>query len=458
MNPIQATNPVRPITAKGRALVSLVRSAYHLRRLMGRRQWRHPVPGHHEDPLRMTFSESLYLGYKYYYRNILAAEPGSGIEEGFAAQTLRPAIPRGFVEESRASLSAGGDLMTYACLRPDTCRHLWDEMGDFFFGSDLVVANLETPIDSTKPPAATPEVMLGDMYFNGYEELLRIFSGNGRYRGYDLLSVANNHSLDMGVDGLIRTMDLLASKGIATAGAARSEAVAHQVPILERQGIRFAFLAATFSLNRMQLPADSPWLCNHILLNDPAPDISRLVRQAASARASGADLVVALLHMGCAYQAYPGATIVDNARRVCDEAGVDILVAGHPHHAQPLECYDSPRTGRQHVIAYSLGDFIAYDIFKWGQLPLLLRLEVAKGRTPEGPRTLVTDIRVRPAFMHATIRGGQVKDLRLLDYVRLRREAAASIQDPRERRHFAELSHFLETCVILPHQRHVMEG
>ncbi len=437
--------------------MSLIRSAYHLRRLLGRAQWRHPPAGHHEDPLRMTFSESLYLGYKYYYRHILEAEPGSGTEARFAAQALRTEIPEGFVAESRASLSAGGDLMTYACIRPDTCRHLWDEVGDFFFGSDLVVANLETPIDTTKPPAATPEVMLGDMYFNGDEELLRIFSGNGRYRGYDLLSVANNHSLDMGVDGLLRTMDLLESRGIATAGAARSEAEVQRVPILERNGIRFAFLAATFSLNRMQLPPHSPWLCNHIPLNDPAPDISRIVRQAASARAAGADLVVALLHMGCAYQAYPGATIVDNARRICDEAGVDILVAGHPHHAQPLEVYDSPRTGRQHVIAYSLGDFIAYDIFKWGQLPLLLRLDVAKGRSPDGPRTLVTDIRVRPAFMHATIRGGRVRDLRLLDYVRLRREGAASIADPRERSHFEELSRFLETYVIRPHQRHVME-
>lgn len=454
MKPSLSTVPVRPVSLKGSLLVSAIRTAYHVLRFLGMEQWRTPMPGHHEDPLRMSFRESLYLGYKYYYRQMLSPEPSSGLEAYFAAQSLRPDIPSGFVPHTQATLSAGGDLMTYGCIRKDTCRHLWDEMGDFFFGSDIVVANLETPIDVTRPPSATPEVMLDDMYFNGDEALLDIFSGNGRYRGYDLLSVANNHSLDMGPSGLRNTLDLLSSRGVATAGACRSADDLMDVPILERNGIRFAFLAATFSLNKMQLPPDSPWLCNHILLNDPDPDLSLLAGQAASARARGADIVVALLHMGCAYQAYPGETIVRNAHRACDEAGIDAIVAGHPHHAQPMELYASPHTGRQHFIAYSLGDFIAYDIYKLGQLPLLLRLTVTKGLMPQGPRTLVTDIQVRPAFMHASIQGRKVNALRLMDYRRLC-EDPLSIVDRRERRHYDELREFLETFVFLPHQRHV---
>jgi hypothetical protein len=454
MKPSLSKIPVRPISLKGSVLVSAIRTAYHVRRFLGMEQWRTPMPGHHEDPLRMSFRESLYLGYKYYYRQMLSPEPASGLEAYFAGQTLRPAIPPGFVPHRQATLSAGGDLMTYGCIRKDTCRHLWDEMGDFFFGSDIVVANLETPIDISKPPSATPEVMLDDMYFNGDEPLLDIFNGNGRYRGYDLLSVANNHSLDMGPEGLLNTIGLLTSKGIATTGAARSADALLDVPILERNGIRFAFLAATFSLNKMELPPDKPWLCNHILLNDPDPDLSVLANQATAARARGADIVVAFLHMGCAYQAYPGETIVRNAHRACDEAGIDAIVAGHPHHAQPMELYDSPHTGRQHFIAYSLGDFIAYDIYKLGQLPLILRLTVTKGLTPDGPRTLVTDIQVRPAFMHATIQRGRVSDLRLMDYLRLR-DDPVSIIDPREKIHFEELRQFLETYVFLPHQRHV---
>ena len=455
MTVLSSSIPIRPISLTGSLLVSLIRATYRIRRLIGLQQWRTPMPNHHEDPLRMSLLESLYLGYKYYYRYMLSAEPGYGIENYFASESLKPTIPDGFVPDTCASLSAGGDLMTYDCIRPDTCQHLWDEMGDFFFSSDIVVANLETPIDTTRPPSATPEVMLNDMYFNGDESLLEIFSGHGQYKGYDLLSVANNHSLDMGPQGLLNTLDLLASKGIATTGAARSADELMDVHILERNGIRFAFLAATFSLNKMQKPPDSPWLCNHILLNDPDPDLSLLARQADAARNRGADIVIALLHMGCAYQAYPGHTIVRNAHRVCDEAGIDAIIAGHPHHAQPMELYDSPHTGRQHFIAYSLGDFIAYDIYKLGQLPLLLRLTVTKGHTPEGPCTLVTDIRVRPAFMHATIRGGKVRDLRLMDYLRLCRQPDTSIQDPRERKHFEELRAFLENYVFLPHQRHV---
>jgi len=405
----------------------------------------------------MTTRESLYLGYKYYYRAMLAAEPGSGLEAYFAAQSLRPCIPVGFSADQSATLSFGGDLMTYSSIRPDTCAGLWEEMGDFFFGADIVAANLETPIDLTKPLSTTPEVMLSDMYFNGDETLLSIASGNGQYKGYDLLSVANNHSLDMGIDGLLHTLDFLQEKGIATAGAARTKSQWQDVPILERNGIRFAFLAATFSLNKEQLPAEQPWLCNHVLLNDSNPDLSPLALQAAAARANGAEMVIAMLHMGTAYQAYPGATIVQNAHRVCDEAGIDAIIAGHPHHAQPMELYDSPHTGRQHFIAYSLGDFIAYDIFKWGQLPLLLRLTVSKGQTPNGPAVLLSDIEVRPAFMHADIRHGNVKSLRLMDYFRLRNDPSLSGIDPSEKRHFQELREFFESYVCSIRQQHVFE-
>ncbi|MEN9738997.1 MAG: hypothetical protein RLZZ318_1031, partial [Bacteroidota bacterium] len=105
-----------------------------------------------------------------------------------------------------ATLSIGGDLMPYAMLTAQNTQNLWQSVGPDFFASDVVFANLETPLVSHLPPAFVPEVMLNDMHFNANEDMMRVFSGNAQFKGYDVLSVCNNHSLDQGVEGLDQTL------------------------------------------------------------------------------------------------------------------------------------------------------------------------------------------------------------------------------------------------------------
>lgn len=384
------------------------------------------------------------------------AEKGSNLDKYFAQQTLQPDIPGNFIPAQTITLSAGGDLMPYEWVNKNSCANLWDDVGDFFFNSDIVFANLETPADFSKPYSATPEVMLNDMYFNADEELMEIFLGNKKFKGYDVLSVANNHSLDTGVDGLINTMNYLSSQNIAYTGAAKSEKERDDFPIIERNGIKTAFIAATFSLNSLELPADKPWLCNHICLNEPEPDISLIIRQAKLARTRGADIIVAALHMGCAYQAYPGKTVVHNIHRICDEAGIEIIIAGHPHHAQPMEFYQSCKSGKQHFIAYSLGDFIAYDIFKWCHLPLMLKLHLAKGTINGKPVTILQKLEVKAAYMFAETRERRIVKLQLVDYLTLRTDPIKYISGKKELEKFEELQSFFENFVLLPHQQHVL--
>lgn len=449
-------NPVRTITLRGKLMIAFVKLNYFFRKLSGKKQWKTVWPQHHEDPLKMTIKEKIYLGYKYYYRAMVNAERGSNLDQYFAQQSLRPNIPANFIADQTITLSAGGDLMPYEWVNKRSCANLWDDVGNFFFGADIVFANLETPADFSKPYSATPEVMLRDMYFNADEELMEIFSGNKKFKGYDIVSIANNHSLDTGVDGLINTMNYLSSKSIAYTGAAKTEKERDDFPIIERNGIKIAFLAATFSLNILELPADKPWLCNHISLNEHTPDISLIIQQAKLGRERGADIIVAALHMGCAYQAYPGRTVVNNIHRICDEADIDIVLAGHPHHAQPMEFYQSEKSGKQHFIAYSLGDFIAYDIFKWCHLPLMLKLQLAKGTIEGKTHTLLKKLEVKAAYMFAETRNRRIVKLQLIDYLKIKSDPSKYIQGAKELKKFEELQSFFESFVLLPHQQHVL--
>ena len=441
-------NPVRPISFKGKFLVGLVRLLFKMRKALGGQDWAQPLEGHHEDPRKMTRKQQLYFGYKYYFRAILQAEKGAGLEQHFQNQAARFEPPKTNADTPKLTLSSGGDLMPYFCITSAQCQNIWRESGDFFFDADLVVGNLETPLHPKKPASYVPEVMLSNMYFNANEDMFGVFSGFGKYKGFDVLSTANNHSLDQGEEGLIETLQFLDAQNIARVGTARSIEERDQFPMLEKNGIKVAFLSYTFSLNALVCPPEKSYLANHLNLNEDNPDISLIVAQAKLARQKGAEFIVAFLHMGCAYQPYPSKVIVDNMHQICKETGIDLVLGGHPHNAQPIEFLDvkDPFTGlsKQTTIVYSQGDFIAYDIHKWCKLPLLLKFELSK---IEG-KVVLTDLQAKLFYNYAEITNGKVKALQLLDYQKLIANPQVLEGDENAQKEFGELKYFAETFLL----------
>ncbi|GAB4142511.1 MAG: hypothetical protein Fur0041_17610 [Bacteroidia bacterium] len=441
-------NPVRPITAKGKLLTGVVRALYGMRNLLGGKDWKHVMPGHHEDPRKMKFQHQLYFGHKYYYRAIVHADIDSGLEEHFHSQSQRFNPPKPEQYTPTVTLSAGGDLMPYFCITENICNNLWNENGDFFFDADIVAGNLETPLHKGRKPSFVPEVMLSNMYFNASEEMFRVFSGIGKYKGFDILSTANNHSLDQGEEGVYETLNFLKSKNILSVGTAATPEERDNFPVIEKKGIRFAFLSYTFSLNALVCPPGKEWLANHLNLNEENPDISLIVHQAKLARERGAEFIVAFLHMGCAYQPYPSKTIVENMHRICRETGIDLILGGHPHNPQPLEFLDiqDPFTGKQKqaTIIYSQGDFVAYDIFKWCRLPLMMKFDISK----INGAAVITNIKARLVYNRSVIRNGTVASLEFIDYRRLSQHPELLQHDPAAQKEFAELKWFADTYLL----------
>lgn len=410
------TKPTRAITGKGKFLAWLLRGmGWVLHLFMGRR-WQYPPEAYHDDPLRFTFTDILFFGYKYYFKTLEKAEKNSGIEDYFHEQDF--SFPEKPIGATTITLSAGGDLMPYEWVSPQNTSQLWDEVGDFFFSSDIVFANLETPIYLDKHASLTPEVMLNDMLFNGDRELFDVFSGKPKYKGFDVLSTANNHMLDMGEEGIIQTLNFLKKKGIAAVGSSRTPEEQDNFPIIERDGVRVAFLAYTYSLNKFVPLTGRSYMTNYLPLNMPGTDISKIKYQALLARQRGADIVVCSLHAGCAYQAYPANHTVDLFHRVFEDAGVDIILGHHPHNPQPMEQYPytDPITGKDKLgfAVYSLGDFVAYDLNIFCRMPLLLKFELTKTHT----HAFVSGLTILPAYMAGRKAGGNM-ELCLVNLYRL---------------------------------------
>lgn len=419
------------------------------------KKWQYPPAGFHDDPLHFTFKDILFFAYKYYFRTLEKAEKNSGIEEYFLTQDF--SFPEKGEGSTTITLSAGGDLMPYEWVNPAATEHLWDEVGDYFFGSDIVFANLETPFYINEGASLCPEVMLNDMYFNGSPALYKIFSGNGKYKGYDVLSTANNHMLDKGVEGLEDTLGFLENKEVEAVGSAYSKEDQANFPIVVRDGVKVAFLAYTYSLNKLVPIAGKEYMTNCLPLNQPGCDIGLIISHAKLAKERGADMVVCSLHCGCAYQAYPATHTVDLYHRVFDEAGVDVILGHHPHNPQPMEQYQftDPFTGEEKLgfAVYSLGDFVAYDLNIFCRMPLLLKFEITKSAM----HTFVSGLQVLPAY----IAGKQTAnglELRLLNLHKLGQDGFNHpFMDRELNKEARTLHHFLGNHILPPqHNRWVV--
>lgn len=206
------------------------------------------------------------------------------------------------------------------------------------------------------------------------------------YAGLDVVSVANNHALDGGEACLAFTLEHLAAAGIAAAGAGLGYDAAHRPAILERGGVRFAFLAYTYAEFNDRPGAERAVVAGR----DPAS----MARDVAAARAL-ADVVLVSLHDGAEYTRRVARETEQFARAAID-AGAAAVLGHHPHVAQRVEPYNGG------WIFYSLGNFVFHQPFPGTRDALLARL------TFRGPR--LARVEALPVFIE--------------DYSRPRRVAA----------------------------------
>lgn len=338
-----------------------------------------------ENPRTMKLKELLFFAYKYYVRNYYTGKPADFCKVSNKQIQVNDAND----DADFIRINVAGDLMPYALINEQTCENLWKEKASFF-EADIVVANLETPIYVEKEMNLVPELMLSNMDFNSSETQFKIFNGNAAKAQYDVLSFANNHSLDMGYEGAKKTHSFLERKNIAICGIGINGTHA----MIERKGIKVAFLAYTFSLNQYEKDPNEDLKINVLPLNLPEGcDISPIVNEVEQVRTAGADIVVLMLHTGNAYQPYPGKQTQKLFKEISATIRVDAIIGGHPHNIQPLQIFENQ--GHKTFACYSLSDFIAYDIYDRCHLSLDLQL-VIKGTSGKAK---LTEVKVNANYM-----------------------------------------------------------
>lgn len=232
---------------------------------------------------------------------------------------------------------------------------------------DWTLANLETPLSDDGKYSGFP-------LFNAPHELAKALKESG----FSIVTFANNHTLDKGEQGVLRTLEALKQQDLITKGSAASAEEAAEQTIIEKNGIKLGLLAYTYGTNGIPVPTGKPYLVSLMNEEQMITDINEL-------KAAGADVVAVALHFGTEYQFMPSEEQKRIARKLAAE-GADIIAGSHPHVIQPYEVVETAEadgTFRKSVIMYSLGNFISNqrgDTKDYG-LIFQVKLRKEKGKT-----------------------------------------------------------------------------
>ncbi len=208
----------------------------------------------------------------------------------------------------------------------------FEKLGDVIHKADIAFANLENPV-------STRGVDQGSIYsFRAKPETLRGLSD----AGFDIVSIANNHMFDWGMDAFVDTMTHLASYDILFVGGGLNQKEAHKFSKIEIGRESFCFFGFTQFAPRNPRK-ESPGMAYL--------DKEKVVELIKEAKGGGCDAVAVSIHWGNEYETSSSELDRLLARSFID-AGALLVIGHHPHVLQELEEY------RGGLIAYSLGNFV----------------------------------------------------------------------------------------------------
>lgn len=211
--------------------------------------------------------------------------------------------------------------------------------------ADLTIGNLETTLPGDR------RQFTGYPAFGSPDEL----AGAARRAGVDILTLANNHSVDKGRRGILRTLEVVQSLGFQHLGTYSSLDDWNKRRILwvEAKGLRLALLNYTYGTNGIRVPAG--------LVVNQIEDGRQIAEDLALARSQAPDAIIVLYHYGTEYLRQPDA-YQQRWTNFAFEHGADIVLGGHPHVVQPYavkSVQDRYGETRDRLVIYSTGNFVS---------------------------------------------------------------------------------------------------
>lgn len=289
----------------------------------------------------------------------------------------------------RARMLAVGDLLMHLPLvqtsaLPDGSfdfTPIFEQVRPWIEAADVAYANLETTLAGDQWPWA------GYPSFNTPPA----FARDLKRLGFDVVTHANNHTLDYGEIGLNNTVQALEEAGLVRTGGFRTEEEREQIATYTTaNGVTIAFFAYTYGTNGIPLPYP-----HSVNLLDP----DRIVSDVRRARATeGIDLVAVALHFGDEYAREPNEQ-QEELVELTLAAGADIILGSHPHVLQRAEIrqvVDEHGRDLPRAVIFSMGNFLSNQVGMHRLQGVMFLVDMIKGE--EGAR--VEALHFIPTYAH----------------------------------------------------------
>ena len=168
--------------------------------------------------------------------------------------------------------------------------------------------------------------------------------------GFNLVSLATNHTMDKGEIGVINSVNYWNSKeGVVYSGQWLSQEERDKISVYEVNGIKYAFFSYTTWTNGLNTPVGKEYLNNVYSDEKAKADIDK-VRDLV-------DVIIVAMHWGTEYS-HGVSQSQTNIANYLSSLGVDLIIGAHPHVVEPVEYINNGKT----LVIYSLGNFISDQV------------------------------------------------------------------------------------------------
>ena len=311
-------------------------------------------------------------------------------EESILEQGIVKSVGKDIGYPKRFKLTAAGDILLHKRLfntAKKGGKYSFDDklenVATLFQSSDLSIVNQESIIAGKK---------LGLSSFPNFNSPVEI-GYKLKDMGIDIVTLANNHVLDKGKEGLFKSIENWEKIGMPYVGAYKSKIDSEQLRIFEVNGLKVCFLAYTRTLNGKKLDKEDSHLVNTYKPTrmKPIKDLLKNIKNQGLA-----DVIIVSMHFGKEYHLMPSAEQREVAADLSD-AGADVILGHHPHVIQPFEQVMNSR-GLQTFTAYSLGNFYTGQHGLYRQIGAVLNLEVEK-QSKEDKKVSIINPSIRLTFV-----------------------------------------------------------
>lgn len=278
----------------------------------------------------------------------------------------------GIKKTSTAKISAVGDILCQMDMIQDAQNedsydfsYMFDNITKYVKKSDIAIGTLETNFTSNR--------YSGVGKYNTPTEFLTAVKNSG----ISLVSLAHNHVLDYGEDGLNQTISKIHEKGMSITGIQNNEENENSEftgNIKEVNGIKIAFLSYTYGLSNENEISEEEKSKVNIFSEELALKDIQYAKE-------NSNYIIVIMHWGDVNSS----TITDYQNNITGflvNNDVDMILGSHPSVVEPMKIIQNAE-GKNILVTYSLGNYISSLKYENADVELILNIQIAKSEDQE---------------------------------------------------------------------------